>query len=113
MVRRGGIVIKDSQGQGVENFINLTTIFLRLGNHSFSAPVNLNGFQISGWSFFHTTNECSGTRYLSSFRSSDSFTAPSQKATGVNPWMNARWVSSVALAKGGCASEGSTLRSVW
>jgi hypothetical protein len=26
---------------------------------------------------------------------------PSQKATGVNPWMNARWVPSVALAKEG------------
>src|SRR3990170_4943346 len=25
---------------------------------------------------------------------------PSQKATGVNPWMNARWVPSVALAPG-------------
>jgi len=26
---------------------------------------------------------------------------PSQKATGVSPWMNARWVPSVALAKEG------------
>jgi L-tartrate/succinate antiporter len=26
---------------------------------------------------------------------------PSQKATGVNPWMNARWVPAVALAKVG------------
>ena len=26
---------------------------------------------------------------------------PSQKATGVNPWMNARWVPSEALAKEG------------
>ena len=26
---------------------------------------------------------------------------PSQKATGVNPWLNARWVPSVALAKEG------------
>jgi len=26
---------------------------------------------------------------------------PSQKATGVNPWMNARWVPSIALAKEG------------
>jgi hypothetical protein len=26
---------------------------------------------------------------------------PSQKATGVNPWMDARWVPSVALAKEG------------
>ena len=29
------------------------------------------------------------------------FYPPSQKATGVKPWMNARWVPSVALAKGG------------
>ena len=29
------------------------------------------------------------------------FYPPSQKATGVNPWMNARWVPSVALAKEG------------
>ncbi len=28
-----------------------------------------------------------------------SFYPPSQKATGVNPWMNAKWVSSVALAE--------------
>ncbi len=28
------------------------------------------------------------------------FYPSSQKATGVNPWMNARWVPSVALAKG-------------
>jgi hypothetical protein len=51
---------------------------------------------------------------------------PSQKATGVNPWMNARWVPAVALAKVGALrpspsevgygrrrSEGSALRSVW
>src|SRR3990172_12642358 len=50
---------------------------------------------------------------------------PSQKATGVNPWMNARWVPSVALAKEGTLrpspsevgygrrrSEGSARRSV-
>jgi hypothetical protein len=29
------------------------------------------------------------------------FYPPSQKATGVNPWMNARWVPTVALAKVG------------
>ena len=29
------------------------------------------------------------------------FYPPSQKATGVNPWLNARWVPSVALAKEG------------
>ena len=29
------------------------------------------------------------------------FYPPSQKATGLNPWMNARWVPSVALAKEG------------
>ena len=54
------------------------------------------------------------------------FYPPSQKATGVNPWMNARWVPSVALAKEGTLrpspsevgygrrrSEGSARRSVW
>jgi uncharacterized protein (DUF433 family) len=30
-----------------------------------------------------------------------SYYPPSQKATGVNPWMNVRWVPSVALAKEG------------
>jgi hypothetical protein len=29
------------------------------------------------------------------------FYPPPQKATGVNPWMNARWVPPVALAKEG------------
>ena len=38
---------------------------------------------------------------------------PAQKATGVNPWMNARWVPSRSLGEGGCASEGSARRSVW
>ena len=54
------------------------------------------------------------------------FYPPSQKATGVNPWMNARWVPSVALAKEGALRpspsevgygrrrpEGSALRGVW
>jgi len=51
---------------------------------------------------------------------------PSQNATGFNPWMNARWVPSIALAKEGRLrpspsevgygrrrSEGSALRSMW
>ncbi len=51
---------------------------------------------------------------------------PSQKAMGVSPWMNARWVPSVALARDGTPrpspsevgygrrrSEGSAPRSVW
>src|SRR3990172_6862554 len=38
-------------------------------------------------------------RFLSTRRKSSAY-PPSQKATGVNPWMHARWVPSVALAPG-------------
>jgi hypothetical protein len=58
--------------------------------------------------------------------SKNRFYPPSQKATGVKPWMNARWVPAVALAKVGALrpspsevgygrrrSERSALQSVW
>ena len=41
------------------------------------------------------------------------FYPPSQKATGVNPWMNARGGTLRSLGEGGYASEGSALRRVW
>jgi len=42
-----------------------------------------------------------GNFYRLNLQDLEQFYPPPQKATGVNPWMNAKWVPSVALAKEG------------
>ena len=46
-------------------------------------------------------NELLIVRVMGTDRARSRVYSPSQKATGVNPWMNARWVPAVAWAKGG------------
>jgi len=63
----------------------------------FALPIlRILAWEIVGWVEERKPTVCSNGRALRI----ENFYPPAQKATGVNPWMNARWVPSVALAPG-------------
>ena len=69
----GGLVVKDSLGQVVGKVSDNAgqTIFFKIGNDPLTTSVTGKGFlsTIGTFSFYHTTNDCSGTRYFLSERS--------------------------------------------
>ena len=65
--------MKDSLGQVVGKVSDNAgqTIFFKIGNDPLTTSVTGKGFlsTIGTFSFYHTTNDCSGTRYFLSERS--------------------------------------------